>query len=394
MLRLICYSTVIPLLLLAAAEVPAQQAISSSVLAREGVSIAFMGGCGDTRLDGVWLAVRAESAEAPPTASLEIWFADASANGGAALRLKHVLPAASVRAAGCLVLDTTRLTWTLSDQQLRIYSMSRDRLAVLVTADFRAGKILSVGASGGSLVFVAVSGVGVVSLDGGKTIMYSRDSLAAAYESRTRYLFSVQAVDGEPDEHGFPPVALVKERVSGDGHLREVAKTDPWPMFESIGERQGIPLEANDVEVVGYCLVANSATVILLRNYLFGTRRLALRTFDAGTLKVVRDVATDVEDVAHVFGGLDAVTIGDDVLIGIPRDMGGVARAGLLRIPAGHGVGEYLDPVHTIDLRPAAVGQIMPFALRRSIYVVSNRSTRQDDRWLDQVAVDIFNPTP
>ena len=55
------------------------------------------GGCADTRLDGVWLAVRAESAKAARTDSLEMWFADASAKGSAALRRMHVVPAPAVR---------------------------------------------------------------------------------------------------------------------------------------------------------------------------------------------------------------------------------------------------------------------------------------------------------
>ena len=391
MLRLTCCSTLIAFVLLTAAKVAAQQAASSSVLAREGVNITFMGGCADTRLDGVWLAVRAESAKAPRTASLEMWFADASANGGAALRLVHVLPVPAVRAAGCIVLDATRLTWFRSDRELRVYSLSRDRLGVLATADYSAGYIRSVGASDGLLVFVADEGVGVVSLHTGKTTVHRRFSAAAAYEPGTQHLFSVRSVGGEDDEHGFPALALVKERVTGDGALHEVAKTDSWPMLESIGERQGIPLEANDLELVGYSLVADGAAVILLRNYMLGTRRLSLMTFDAGTLGVVRDEGIDVEDVALFFGELDAVTTGDDVLIGIPRDIDGAMRPGLLRIRAGHGVGEYLEPAHTIDRPPAAVAGVTPFTLGRSIYVVSNRSIGPNSGWLDQVAVDIFD---
>ena len=394
MLRLTCHLTLIAFVLLTAAQVAAQQATSSSVLAREGFSLTFMGGCADTRLDGVWLAVQAESAKVPREVSLEMWFADASASGGAALRLVHVLPGA-VRAAGCIVQDATRLTWFQSDEELDVYSLSRERFAVLATVDYSEGYIRSVGASDGSLVYVGDEGVGVVSLRTGKTTVHRRFSVVAAYEPETQHLFSVREVDGELDEHGFPPVALVKERVTGDGNLREVARTDPWPLFESIGERQGIPLDAGDVEVVGYRLVANSATVILLRNYMLGTRRLSLTTLDAGTLEVVRDDAIDVEGVALFFGELHAVTIGDDVLIGIRRDIDGAMRPGLLRIRAGHAVWEYLAPTHAIDRPPAGVHVTTPFALGRSIYAVSTRSTtRPDDHWLDEVAVDIFEPSP
>ena len=393
MLRLTCCFILNAFVLLTAAQVAAQQATSSSELAREGFSLTFMGGCVDTRLDGVWLAVQAESAKAPREVSLEMWFADASASGGAVLRLVHVRPGA-VRAAGCIVQDATRLTWFQSDQELDVYSLSHDRFAVLATVDYSEGYIRSVGASDGSLVYVGDAGVGVVSLRTGKTTVHRRFSVAAAYEPETEHLFSVRSVDGELDEHGFPPVALVKERVTGDGILREVARTDPWPMLESIGERQGIPLEADDPEIVAYRLVADRATVMLLRNYIFGTRRLSLRTFDAGTLGVVGDDAIDVEDVAVGFGGLDAVRVGDDVLIGIPKDIDGAMRPGLLRIRTGHDVGEYLDPAHAIDRPPAAVSKITPFALGRSIYVVSIRSTRPDDHWLDEVAIDIFEPTP
>ena len=210
----------------------------------------------------------------------------------------HVLPAPAVRAAGCIVLDATRLTWFRSDRELRVYSLSRDRLAVLATTDYSAGYILSVGASDGSLVSVADGGVGVVSLRTGKTTVHRRVSFAAAYEPGTQHLFTLRSIGGERDEHGFPAVALVEERVTVDGTLHEVAKADSWPMLQSIGERQGIPLEANDPEVVSYSLVADSAAVILLRNYMWGTRRLSLRTFDAGNLRVVRDDAIDIFEPA------------------------------------------------------------------------------------------------
>ena len=93
MLRLTGHFTLTVLVLLTAAKLLAQQATSSSVLAREGVSTTFWGGCADTRLDGVWVAVRAEPAKAPGTASLEMWLVDAASNGGASLRRMHVVPA-------------------------------------------------------------------------------------------------------------------------------------------------------------------------------------------------------------------------------------------------------------------------------------------------------------
>ena len=95
--------------------------------------------------------------------------------------------------------------------------------------------------------------------------------------------------------------------MTGDGILHEVAKTDSWPMLESIGERQGVPLEADDLDFVSHSLVADSAAVVLLRNYLWGARRLSLRTFDAGTLGVVRDDRLD-----RVTGGHDAGDAGSE----------------------------------------------------------------------------------
>ena len=304
----------------------------------------LLGGCADHDSGGLWLVVRADPTEGSPDPTAEVWFAGVNpSNGAFALRVIDAFPASSGESAGCVVRDGTRLLWRVAKRELRLYGLTEGGLDSVGT--YRQWEDpVAAGLARGSLVFVARDALGIIDLESGGAKRHERTTLVAAIDGRNGDVYSILAVDGDADPHGFPPVTLVRETTKADGSLSLLATTEPWPMMESIGERRGPPLDPGDFEAVNYSLALTSNAVVLLRNYFFGRGRLVLRSWNLATLERLGDYQVDVEDTADVLGRLNAGAVGNEVIAGVSKMTDGVGRVRVLHMRDGVVTRESLAP--------------------------------------------------
>ena len=166
----------------------------------------------------------------------------------------------------------------------------------------------------GFLTVVADSTIGIIDLDAGTVAHHERFTAAAWVEPGAREIYSVRGVDGEPDAHGYPPVALVREAVLPHGELRFLASTPPWPAMQKV--------EEGSIDEIGYFvdyrLIATPNEIMLLRSHFSGRGILRLSIWDKVTLRNQRTLSVRVHDSPGHSGVFDASWVRDRLVLAVP----------------------------------------------------------------------------